>query len=100
MEVFAADGLVGQGASQQLLYYAMSLPVSTVSVGMPTLQHIAQNTQLARTFKPLGPGEMDELSERLSALNKAALDIFLQHHQDSFLPAAEPVYFALDSLLS
>ena len=93
IKVFAADGLVGQVAPEQLLYYAMWLPVSTVSVGMPTLQHITQNTQLARTFKPLATGETDELSERLSAHNKAALDMFLQHHQDSFLRAAEPVYF-------
>lgn len=86
MKVFAADGLVGQVAPEKLLYYAMSLPVSTVSVGMPTLQIIAQNTQLTRDFKPLGPEEMHEMSGRLSAHNKIALDLYLQHHQDSFLP--------------
>lgn len=85
MKVFAADGLVGQAKPEELLYYSLSLPVSAVSVGMPTLQHIEETTRLARDFKPTRPEEMRKLSDRLSSHNKTALDFYLHHHQDQFL---------------
>jgi predicted aldo/keto reductase-like oxidoreductase len=84
MKVFAADGLVGQAKPEELLYYSLSLPVSLVSVGMPTLEHIQATTTLARDFQPLSADHMRELSGRLSSANKAALDLYLQHHRDEF----------------
>jgi predicted aldo/keto reductase-like oxidoreductase len=84
MKVFAADGLVGQAKPEKLLYYALSLPVSAVSVGMPTLQHIEDSTRMAREFQPLRPDEMRQLSDHLSSQNKTALDWYFQHHRDQF----------------
>jgi predicted aldo/keto reductase-like oxidoreductase len=84
MKVFAADGLVGQAKPEKLLYYALSLPVSAVSVGMQTLQYIEENTRMAREFKPLSPDEMREMSGHLSGQNKTALDWYFHHHQDQF----------------
>ena len=43
MKAFAADGLAGQASPEKLLYYALSLPVSTVSVGMPALNLIEES---------------------------------------------------------
>ena len=82
MKVFAQEALVGQAAPQKLLYYTLSLPVAAAVVGMPKLEHIEENVRLARTFQPLPAAEMQELSERLSARNKQALDRFFQHHVD------------------
>ena len=84
MKVFAADGLAGQAKPEELLYYSLSLPVSAVSVGMPTLQHIQETTRLARDFQPLAPDQMRRLSDRLSSQNKTALDLYFHHHRDEF----------------
>ena len=86
MKTMAADGLAGQATAEKLLYYALSLPVSTASVGMPTLDFIAQNTALARSFKPLPADEMTRISQALSSKNKMALDHYFNHHQDEFAP--------------
>ena len=84
MKVMAADGLAGQATAEKLLYYALSLPVSTASVGMPTLDFIEQNTKMARSFKPLTQDEMMHMSETLSSKNKMALDHYFLHHHDEF----------------
>ena len=84
MKVMAADGLAGQATPEKLLYYALSLPVSTASVGMPMLDFIEQNTRMARAFKPLAHDEMRHMSESLSSKNKMALDLYFQHHNDEF----------------
>ncbi len=84
MKVFAADGLAGQASPEKLLRYALSLPVSTASVGMPTLDFIAENTKMARAFKPLTSAEMISMSEALSSKNKVALDHYFHHHRDEF----------------
>jgi hypothetical protein len=73
---------VGQATPQKLLYYTLSLPVTAAVVGMPKLEHIAENVRLAKTFQPLPAAEMQQLSGRLSARNKQALDRFFEHHVD------------------
>jgi predicted aldo/keto reductase-like oxidoreductase len=84
MKVFAADGLVGQATPEKLMAYTLSLPVSAISVGMPTLQHIQDSTRIAREFQPLHPDEMQQMSDHLSSANKTALDWYLHHHRDEF----------------
>ena len=66
MKVLAQEALVGQATAEKLLYYSLSLPVSTAVVGMPKLDHIEENVRLAKAFKPLLPREMEQLSGRLS----------------------------------
>ena len=88
MKVTAQEGLIGDGSSKaagpQLIRYAMSLPVSVVTVGMPQLEFIRQNTHLARGFRPMSKPEMKELSRRLADGNKLALDDhFNREHQDA-----------------
>jgi aryl-alcohol dehydrogenase-like predicted oxidoreductase len=83
MKVLAQDALVGQATPQKLLYYTLSLPVTAAVVGMPKLEHIEENARLAQTFQPLPAAEMQELSGRLSARNKQALDRFFERHVDA-----------------
>jgi predicted aldo/keto reductase-like oxidoreductase len=83
MKVFAQEGLVGQAPAEKLLYYSLSLPVSLAVAGMPTLDFIEHNVALARAFKPLPKAEMKELSGRLAAKNKMALDRRFANHVDA-----------------
>ncbi len=88
MKVTAQEGLIGAGAgkaaAQQLLRYAMSLPVTVVTVGMPKLEFIPKNARLARSFQPMPRPEMEHLSRRLAEANKVALDHHFNHeHHDA-----------------
>ena len=82
MKVFAQGELEGKAPAEKLLRYAMSLPVSTSSVGMGTLAQIQANVEAARSFKPLPPSEMDELSAKLSGQYRAALERHFRDHVD------------------
>jgi hypothetical protein len=83
MKVFAQEALVGQATPRELLYYTLSLPVTAAVVGMPKLELLEENVRLARAFQPLPAAEMKELSGRLSARNKLALDRFFERHVDA-----------------
>src|SRR5712671_3069960 len=72
MKIFAQEGLLDQAPLEKLMYYSLSLPVTLVTVGMPKPEYIDDIVGLAKAFKPMPKAEMAELSERLSAKNKAA----------------------------
>jgi predicted aldo/keto reductase-like oxidoreductase len=82
MKVFAQEALVGDAPPKKLIYYALSLPVTTAVVGMPKLEHIEENVRLARAFKPLPKSEMKQLSGTLASKKKMALDRFFAQHVD------------------
>jgi hypothetical protein len=83
MKVFAQDALTSDASVEKLLYYSLSLPVATAVVGMPKIEQIERNVELAKAFKPLPKSEMREFSGRLSDKNKAALDLFFSNHIDA-----------------
>lgn len=87
MKVFGQEDLLGggpgQGGVEKLMSYALSLPVSVASLGMPQLDFIRQNAQLARNFKPLSKQEMKDYSDRMSAVYKLALDRRFARHVDA-----------------
>jgi aryl-alcohol dehydrogenase-like predicted oxidoreductase len=83
MKIFAQEGLTGEAAPEKLLYYSLSLPVSLAVVGMPSLDFIEQNAAAARAFKPLDKSEMQEMSGRLAAKHKLALDRRFARHVDA-----------------
>jgi aryl-alcohol dehydrogenase-like predicted oxidoreductase len=88
MKTTGQESLIGGGpgktSGEQLIRYALSLPVSMVSVGMPKLDFVRQNVALAKNFQPMPKSEMDTLSTRLAEANKLALDYHFHHeHQDS-----------------
>ena len=53
MKVFARDALAGQpeATPRNLIYYALSLPVTTAVIGHPTVEHLEQNVRLAKAFR-------------------------------------------------
>ncbi len=82
MKVFAQEKLLGKAAPEMLLRYAMSLPVTATTVGMPHLEHIDFNTNVAKNFKPLSSEEMNSLPKSVSAQMRASIDHFFADHVD------------------
>jgi uncharacterized protein len=84
MKIFGQEALVGAAPTEKLLYYSLSLPVTTAVVGTPKLEQLEEDVQLARAFKPLPRAQMRSLSKELSAKYKLALDQKLHHHHDHY----------------
>jgi aryl-alcohol dehydrogenase-like predicted oxidoreductase len=83
MKVFGQDHLVGAAAVEQLLAYALSLPVSLASVGMPQLKHVEHNAALALAFVPMSATDRGRLADSIAAGRKLAMHRFLRHHADA-----------------
>lgn len=82
MKVFGQDQLVDAAPVEMLLRYALSLPVSLTSLGMPKPEFIERNVAVARSFKPLSEAERRALNDSISARKKVALHAFLRDHDD------------------
>jgi len=86
MKVAAQGALVGDESGKAsidpLLRYTLSLPVAAAVVGMPELDFVRQNTDLARGFSPMPRNEMDDFSRAMSEANKVALDAHFCDHED------------------
>jgi aryl-alcohol dehydrogenase-like predicted oxidoreductase len=83
MKVFGQEYLVGRASTEELLYYALSLPVSVASVGMPKPEMLEENVALARRFRPLPEAEMQRLRTVVDEPRRAAFARFLRHHADA-----------------
>jgi predicted aldo/keto reductase-like oxidoreductase len=83
MKIFAQEGLNGKAPVEKLIRYALSLPVTAAVLGMPKLEYIEENIQVAKAFKPLPAAEMKTLSNQLAGQHKAALDRFFASHVDA-----------------
>ncbi|HKQ80546.1 MAG TPA: aldo/keto reductase [Blastocatellia bacterium] len=85
MKVTAQEKILGAGAGQAgiepLIRYALSLPVSTAVIGMPKLQFVDQNIAIAKSFKPMNAGEMDQLRSQISS-QRVSLENFFMRHRD------------------
>ncbi len=87
MKVTAQDNLVGSQAGkasmERLLRYSLSLPVAVAVVGMPKLEYIRENIELARAFEPMPRPEMDEFSGKMADAHKYAMDRYFCCHEDA-----------------
>ena len=82
MKVFGQEQLIGTASIDRLLSYSLSLPVSLASVGMPRVEHIEHNADLARNFTPLSTRQRRRLEESIETSRKLAMARFFQAHQD------------------
>lgn len=82
MKVFGQEQLVGAASVDKLLTYALSLPVSLASVGMPQLAHIDHNAALAKAFTPMSVKEREELVDSIDTAKKHAMLRFFHNHED------------------
>jgi len=83
MKVFGQEQLLGAAPVEKLLAYALSLPVTLASVGMPQREHIERNAAFARSFKPMSKRERRRLSDSIESGRKLALRQFFRDHQDA-----------------
>ncbi len=83
MKVFGQEQLIGAVPVEKLLAYALSLPVSLVSLGMPRLEHIEGNAAFARTFTPMTEEQRREISDSIERTKKVSMLNFFQTHQDA-----------------
>jgi hypothetical protein len=82
MKVFGQEQLIGAASVEKLLAYALSLPVSLASVGMPRLDHIEGNAALARAFTPMSTRQRRQLEESIESSRKLAMLQFFLDHED------------------
>jgi uncharacterized protein len=86
MKTTGRELLVGtettKASAQDLIRYALSLPVAVAVVGLGVANHVRENAELARSFKPLSKEQMIKLADRV-APQRTALHGFFKHHQDA-----------------
>jgi aryl-alcohol dehydrogenase-like predicted oxidoreductase len=82
MKIFGQDKLTGKAPAEKLIRYSMSLPVAATTIGMPKIEFINENVDIAKNFTPLPKSEMQGLSAELSEKYKAAMDRFFANHRD------------------
>ncbi len=82
MKVFGQEQLIGAAAPEKLIAYALSLPVSLISVGMPRIELIERNASLAGAFSPMTRRERNRLVESIETSRKQAMVHFLRDHED------------------
>ena len=82
MKIFAQDKLTNKAATEKLIRYSMSLPVAAAVIGMPKMEFIDHNVEVAKNFKPLPDSEMKDLSTELSQKYKAGIDRYFANHRD------------------
>ena len=73
MKVFGQEFLIGTEGGKTdadtLLHFALSLPVTTAVTGMPRVEMLEHNVELARNFTPFGDEKMDQLRRNMSVLH-------------------------------
>ena len=58
---------------REAMYYALTLPLSTVIIGCDSLAQLEENAQLAREFTPLSEREMASLAGKAEPVSRQAL---------------------------
>ncbi len=87
---FLLKNEAGKTDIDSLLRYSLSLPVTTAVVGMPRIEFIDHNTELARNFDPLSGSEIERI-RGLVAPSREPLEKRLSGHLDG--PTASPETF-------
>ena len=70
MKVTAQDGLLRNGVkAEELVRYSLSLPISSMIIGMRSLAVLESCASIAKSLKPLNPMEMMQISGKLAAVD-------------------------------
>jgi len=83
MKVFGQDQIVGAAPVEALLTYALSLPVSLASCGMPKLEFLEKNAATARGFRPMPEDERRRLVGSIADSHKVSMREFFRDHADA-----------------
>jgi uncharacterized protein len=71
MKITAQNKLIGKGGitAEELVRYALTLPVAAMIIGMPTLEVVESNAHIARTLKPMTEQERLAAQKKLMAVD-------------------------------
>ena len=83
MKIFAQEALSNEAPAEKLIRYSLSLPVTTVVLGMPKPEMIDQNVKIVKEFQPMPKDEMHTFSNSISLRNKARIDEMFRDHVDA-----------------
>jgi len=70
---FAGGSEPGRITMRDALFYVLSLPVSTVIIGVDDTRQLEENVQLAKEFTPLTDGQMLALQKKTETIARQAL---------------------------
>ncbi|MGN6555780.1 MAG: aldo/keto reductase [Verrucomicrobiota bacterium] len=59
----------GKITAEKAIRFSLSHPITVQIVGMKSLQNLRENVEIARNFKPMPQGEMQELTTKMAMLN-------------------------------
>src|SRR5215210_6115010 len=90
MKVFGQDQVIGAAPVEELLTYALSLPVSLASLGMPKPEFIERNVEMARHFQPMSEAQRRRLTDSIAAERKVSLVEFFRHHPHASSTSLRP----------
>jgi aryl-alcohol dehydrogenase-like predicted oxidoreductase len=83
MKIFAQEKLSGKAEPDQLIRYTLSLPgVTATVIGMPKLEYIERNVEIAKAYQPMPPDDMKQLANQLSDAYKVSIDRHFAGHVD------------------
>lgn len=83
MKVFGQDQLTDAAPIEAMLRYALSLPVSLASLGMPKPEYLTKNVEMARAFEPMPEPERKRLRDAIASEKKVAFASFMRDHLDA-----------------
>jgi len=73
MKIPARGRLLGALTMPEAMRYVLSLPVSTVIVGVDSIAQLEENVETARGFTPLGPQQLAALERKAEPVARQAL---------------------------
>jgi len=73
MKIPARGRLLGALTMPEAMRYVLSLPVSTVIVGVDSITQLEENVETARGFTPLGPQQLAALERKAEPVARQAL---------------------------
>lgn len=86
MKVMGQDQIVGKYDKfdyATCLRYCLSLPISSATVGMPQPEHLPQNIEVVRNFKPYSDSEREKIKADAAGEIKTSFAEFMAGHRDT-----------------
>jgi aryl-alcohol dehydrogenase-like predicted oxidoreductase len=73
----------GKLTAEQALRFALSLPMTSLMVGMKSLDNLRANLKTVQNFQPMSPSEQEDLKKRFAALPQSA-DYYCQYRHPAY----------------
>ena len=71
----------GTLSMREAVYYALSLPVSTIIIGCDSIAQLEENVTLAREYTPLSGTQMASLNGRAESVSQQSLFFRFYNHE-------------------